>query len=116
MSIKATSASGGTPAARSWMSGTQRWVSATLLRALVCLSGLGFCMALGSPARGQPIDENLWVTNGDVYAVARIGGTIYIGGAFSQVGPAAGGGVPLDAATGAPIPAFPKVVGWVNSA
>ena len=115
MSMKAASASGGALAAGSWVPGTRRWVSATLLRALVCLSAVEFCIALGSPAYGQPINENLWVTNGDVYAVVRSGGTIYIGGAFGQVGPATGGGVPLDAATGAPIPAFPKVVGWVSA-
>src|SRR6266516_1094374 len=46
-------------------------------------------------------------------AVVRDGGTIYIGGEFTQVGPATGGGVPLDAASGALPPSFPKVLGAV---
>src|SRR2546426_1486999 len=80
---------------------------AGLVVAAVCVlvsSGAGFA---------QTIDENLWVTNGPVRAVVRDGGTIYIGGDFTQVGPATGGGVPLDAASGALPPSFPKVVGVV---
>src|SRR2546422_536796 len=82
---------------------------AGLVVAAVCVlvsSGAGFA---------QTIDENLWVTNGTVRAVVRDGGTIYIGGDFTQVGPATGGGVPLDAASGAIPPLFPKVVGPVYS-
>ncbi len=67
-------------------------------------SGVGFA---------QTIDENLWVTNGPVYSVVRDGGTIYIGGAFTRVGPVTGGGVPLDGASGALPPSFPKVNGAV---
>ena len=64
----------------------------------------------------QTIDENLWITNGRVAAVVRNGGTIYIGGEFTQVGPATGGGVPLDAASGALPASFPKVAGQVYDA
>ena len=65
-------------------------------------------------AMAQTIDNTLWVTNGPVNAVVEAGTTIYIGGNFTQVGPATGGAVPLDAATGQPI-AIPRVAGYVNA-
>src|SRR5439155_11662631 len=51
--------------------------------------------------------------NGTVNAAVLSGGTLYIGGAFTQVGPATGGGVPIDATNGAPVSGFPKVLGSV---
>jgi hypothetical protein len=72
------------------------------------------CVLLSNGAAfAQAIDENLWVTNGTISTVVRDGGTIYVGGNFTYVGPATGGGVPLGAASGAPPPSFPKVVGVV---
>jgi beta-propeller uncharacterized protein DUF5122 len=65
-------------------------------------------------AMAQTIDNTLWVTNGTVNAVVQDGTTIYIGGKFTQVGPATGGAVPLDATTGQPI-AIPKVTGSVSA-
>src|SRR5262249_22985816 len=64
----------------------------------------------------QLVDANLWVTNGRVNAVARNGSVIYIGGSFTQVRPATGSGVPIDAVSGNPQPGFPKVVGAVLAA
>src|SRR5262249_30500969 len=49
-------------------------------------------------------------------AVVRDGGTIYIGGQFSQVRGITGAGAPLDAASGALPPSFPKVTGFVHAA
>ena len=66
-------------------------------------------------AFAQAIDSTLWVTNGDVNAIVCAGGTIYLGGLFSRVGPATGGGVPLDATSGALPPSFPKVAGGVRA-
>src|SRR5262245_24085734 len=68
------------------------------------------------PAPAQIVDTTLWVTNGPVSVVVRDGSTIYIGGAFTLVGPATGGGVPLSVATGAIVPQFPKVTGFVHKA
>src|SRR5438552_1624618 len=65
------------------------------------------------PAAAQVVDVNLWVPNGTVYAVVLSGNTIYIGGNFTFVGPATGGGVPLSAATGSLLRPFPNVDGSV---
>jgi hypothetical protein len=84
------------------------------LPALVTL-GLAVACLLSSAGAGyaQAIDGNLWITDGQVRAVARAGGTIYVGGAFTRVGPATGGGAALDAASGLLIASFPKVTGAV---
>ena len=66
-------------------------------------------------ARSQSVDPNFWVANGPVTSVVRDGSTIYIGGNFNRVGPATGGGVPLDASTAAPLGNFPKVAGVVRA-
>ena len=83
-------------------------------RAVAGLVLAAACVLLSNgSAFAQAIDENLWVTNGTISTVVRDGGTIYVGGNFTYVGPATGGGVPLGAASGAPLPSFPKVVGVV---
>src|SRR5215831_15086392 len=66
-----------------------------------------------APAWSQVIDTTTWVPNGEVDAVARIGNTIYLAGSFTRIGPASGGGVPIDGVTGAFLNPFPKVAGWV---
>ena len=66
-----------------------------------------------SPARSQVVDTTLWVTNGFVYAAARSGTTLFIGGDFTAVGPATAGGVPLTTTDGSPMAPFPKVAGAV---
>jgi hypothetical protein len=72
-----------------------------------------FVLSASGAASAQAIDENLWVTDGTTRSVVRAGGTIYIGGAFTQVGPAGGGGVPINVASGALLGSFPKVAGRV---
>jgi predicted small secreted protein len=73
---------------------------------LLSSAGMGFA---------QTIDTTLWVTNGEVNAVVRDGGTIYIGGFFTYVGPATGGGVAIDASTGAVQQPYPMVAGDVRA-
>lgn len=52
-------------------------------------------------------------TNGTVHAMTMgADETVYLGGAFTEVGPVTGGGVPLDASTGAVL-ALPAVAGSV---
>ncbi|MCS6989586.1 MAG: T9SS type A sorting domain-containing protein [Chloroherpetonaceae bacterium] len=70
---------------------------------------------LASSARAQTVNENLWVTDGTVYAVVTVGNTAYIGGSFTQVGPATGSGVALDATSGVRDAAFPKVLGNIRA-
>src|SRR5437867_6868746 len=74
--------------------------------------------ALAIPRAGsaQTIDPSLWVVNGPVNALGRDGNSLYLGGAFDQVGPATGGGVPLDATSGAFPASFPRVNGRVYTA
>ncbi len=69
-----------------------------------------------NPVHAQTIvNDNLWITNGTVYAVtpSSDGNILYIGGLFSAVGPYTGHGVVLDTLTGANDPGFPKVNGIV---
>jgi len=70
-----------------------------------------------SDLRAQSVDSTMWCLGpGDrVLASARVGNTIYLGGLFSSVGPATGGGVPISIPTAAPAPEFPRVAGEVNA-
>ena len=92
-------------AIRTLGSGGVRVVSIRLI-----MVALAFWVA---PALAQTVNPALWVTNGRVLAIVPEGNTIYIGGAFSWVGPATGGGVPLSAATGELVQPFPEVLGTV---
>lgn len=63
---------------------------------------LALMMFWGSAASAQVLRDDLWVTNGGVYASTVVGNTLYLGGNFSRVGPATGGLMPVHAATGSP--------------
>jgi hypothetical protein len=67
---------------------------------------------LASGAAHAQTVQDLYVTDGPVYSVAREGNTIYLAGAFNRVGPSSGCAVPFDATTGLPL-SLPKVVGEV---
>ena len=84
--------------------------------AAVAVLALAWLCASPMPAEAQTIDEAFYVTNGPVQAEALSGNTLYIAGFFDQVGPATGGGVPLDASSGAPVSGFPRVNGGVLAA
>src|SRR5262249_31141590 len=84
--------------------------------AILQIVGLAVPLLLWSAGVGpaQTVDHNLWVTNGPVNAILNDGGTIYIGGNFTYVGPATGSVVGIDANTGAAQQPYPKVAGAVN--
>jgi hypothetical protein len=78
--------------------------------------GLAIALLLwSSDGLAQSVDTGLWATDGVVHSVVREGGTIYVGGQFSHVGPATGGWVGIDASTGAALEPYPKVAGAVRA-
>jgi len=83
-------------------------------RSLLVLAGL-LIVSQPTTAPGQVVREDFYVTNGAVLSTAVSGNTLYVGGDFTQVGPATGGFVPTDATTGAVIGGFPKVNGGINA-
>ena len=66
-----------------------------------------------APANAQTVRSDFWVTNGYVNDVKVSNGTVYIGGAFTRIGPASGCAVPVSTTTGLPLASFPKVAGSV---
>src|SRR5690349_10937261 len=65
-------------------------------------------------SRAEVVRDPLWITDGEVRAVAYKDNTVFIGGAFSRVGPATGGFATFDAASGNSVPPFAGVTGTVN--
>src|SRR5262245_7453272 len=92
-------------------SGLGARLGAGLLSAVLFAFASGF---VASGADGQTLQESFWTTDGSVRAIVPSGNTVYVGGVFSRVGPATGGGVPLDVETGSPVAGFPKVAGNVS--
>lgn len=78
------------------------------------LAALAAWSAWPWPARAQDgVDPAPWVTDGPVYAVARSGDTVYLGGNFTRVGPVTGGGALLSASSGQAVLPLPRVEGRV---
>ncbi len=77
---------------------------------------LGWLLALWLPLALAGLPDTpvpgAYVTDGEVNAIVIDGATTYIGGKFTRLGPATGGGVPLDASSGAAA-AYPQVNGIV---
>lgn len=82
------------------------------------IATLLMAVALCGRSQAQDVDSRLWSVNpwGSISAVARAGDRLYVGGYFFSVGPATGGGVPVDLATGQPVGPYPKIAGVVNAA
>jgi hypothetical protein len=73
--------------------------------------------ARASEAPSSTPDQQIWVTNGTVSAIATApDGTTYIGGGFTYVGPNTGDAAALDATSGAADMTFPYVDGTVHAA
>ncbi len=86
------------------------------LAARRCLGiGMGLLLAGALPPAAQAalssVPDNDWVTNGPVDALARSGSTIYLGGAFTEVGPRTGPAVTFSGGASTPDSGFPQVSG-----
>ena len=65
-------------------------------------------------SRAQSVGTNWW-PDGPVYSITHSGGVTYVGGSFSHVGPATGGGAAVSRTTGVVDPAFPTVAGHIRA-
>src|SRR5262245_23218100 len=68
---------------------------------------------LGAPSRAQTIAPNFPVADGTVYCSVLSGNTLYLGGAFNELGKLARGEAAVDPATALRIPGFPHTNGKV---
>ena len=74
------------------------------------------CFGPTSPM-AQSVDPELWGLGlANATAFARSGDTLYVGGAFSHVGPNTGSGIPLHYGEGTPASRYPKVNGEILAA
>jgi hypothetical protein len=76
---------------------------------LLCITGVGSAHA--APAN-NPLGSFLF-TDGQINAILRVGGSIYVGGAFTTVRPYTGHGIALNVTTGVGDSAFPLVNGTI---
>src|SRR5262245_17003556 len=93
-----------------------RWPDSSLApRPLPLVFKLVVPLALALPGvgHGQAIHQDLWQTDGGVNAIVRSGNTIYVGGSFTQVGPATGGAAAVDLVSGDVRSPCPQVAGTV---
>lgn len=87
------------------------WTGSSCTAWLVAIA-LALCVD-GTTADAQSVREDFWVTDGAVTSTVLAGKTLYLAGDFAHIGPAAGGGVPVDPTTGDAAPGYPKVAGVV---
>jgi hypothetical protein len=96
------------------------WLPVSLCLLCACCLAALLAAPVGARADGAPSstpDQQIWVTNGTVSAIATApDGTTYIGGGFTYVGPNTGDAALLDATSGAPDMSFPLVEGAVHAA
>src|SRR5512139_244906 len=85
-----------------------------VIAAFIAASLVALVVAGSLPARAQTVHPHLPVTNGSVLAIATLGNTVYVGGAFTHMGPASGSACALDPATGKPL-GLPRILGAVNA-
>ncbi len=78
-------------------------------------SAVALLVAVPGAAEAAILPADVWVTDGEVNAVAVGNGRVFIGGDFSQVGPRTGGGVLIDAASGLRELPFDRIDGDVKA-
>src|SRR4051794_6984377 len=83
--------------------------------ALAALGALALGVAGASATRVGSSSLALPVTNGAVDASAISGSTLYIGGAFSEVGPDTGAFASIDRSTGSATPPLSPIIGSVRA-
>src|SRR4051812_21651455 len=66
-------------------------------------------------ARAQAPDTSLWVADGFISAMQRMGNSLFLGGSFTRVGPYLGSAVPFDSVTAQPQQPFARVSGYVSA-
>ena len=82
--------------------GTTRRPSRCTTTALACLAVLTTLLLFSPTAwANTAVPDSGYVTNGEVKAIAHAGSITYIGGNFTEVGPATGPGVGINESTGA---------------
>ncbi len=64
---------------------------------------------------GEGLAQELWVTDGPVFATAQSGNTLYAGGFFDNVGPATGAFAVSDPATGVAQSGWARVTGEIRT-
>src|SRR4051812_43329141 len=77
------------------------------------IAGLG---PAGAGAAVPSTSASTYGTDGDVNAIATLGDTVYLGGAFDNIGLDTGGGAATAAADGQADAAMPAVTGTVQAA
>ena len=94
-----------------------RWMWPIALGTLIAAAPF-FWQPLVSPADAPTIAavpdtaySGAYVTNSNVKSVLRSGGTTYLGGNFTTIGPRTGRGVPVSSSSGTPQSGFPDVAG-----
>lgn len=68
-----------------------------------------------APGLAQQVDTKLWGMDNNITGIARRGNTVYVAGAFTNVGPNTGSGVPLSRASGEVPPSYAAVAGPVQA-
>jgi outer membrane protein assembly factor BamB len=96
------------------------WLSGLAILAVVALAGAVFLAAPSTPSHAAMADQtprSTWVSDrplSGTTALARAGGTLYVGGDFPNLGQAARLAL-LDAATGQPLYGLPEIDGTVSA-
>ena len=80
-------------------------IAVALLPNILCLER--------AEAQNSTAHKQTWVTNGEVNAIVRKAGTVYLGGSFTHVGPNTGNGAPIDMTSGLADPNFAHVDGKI---